>query len=393
MDGMGERRAGAVGTLRIGAPRVVCGEGRARLVAEVRVAGATREVWFEVEEAYGCYLCAERADAFLVGLLPNAQREGWDIVCEAPVTEELLYQLRDYLVPALARNGHALYATRIEATPAAEPLPCAGGVGTGISCGVDSLHVVKRRAHAPCPGLSLTHLLVCDVGAFEEDAGQFAWQAGHARRFAEEAGLALIVGRSNLRKAFYIPHWLSCTYSNAFAVLALRKLWKAYYCASSGEELSSTFTLKDNDLHDVDRYDLLSLDCFSIPSLRFYLEGCTQTRLEKTRELADWPPAWKYLHVCCADRGPNCGMCAKCVRTQTTLDALGALRKFGQAFDVDAYYARRKKNLTWLAIQHFSPKGDILSEEVYQAMRAQIPLSVKIAACFRAFRRRFRRER
>ena len=114
------------------------------------------------------------------------------------------------------------------------------------------------------------------------------------------------------------------------------------------------------------------------------MEGCTQTRLEKTRELADWPPAWKYLHVCCADRGPNCGMCAKCVRTQTTLDALGALRKFGQAFDVDAYYARRKKNLTWLAIQHFSPKGDILSEEVYQAMRAQIPLSVKIAACFRA---------
>ena len=77
-------------------------------------------------------------------------------------------------------------------------------------------------------------------------------RAGHARRFAEETGLALIVGRSNLRKAFYIPHWLSCTYSNAFAVLALRKLWKAYYCASSGEELSSTFTLKDNDLHDVD---------------------------------------------------------------------------------------------------------------------------------------------
>ena len=155
-------------------------------------------------------------------------------------------------------------------------------------------------------------------------------------------------------------------------------------------ELQSIFSLKDSEQYDCDRYDLLSLDCFSIPSLRFHLEGVTLTRLEKTRELADWPPAWKYLHVCCADRGPNCGMCAKCVRTQTTLDALGALRHFGEAFDVERYYARRKKNMTWLAIQHFNPGEDELAEEVYQALRKQIPLSVKISACFRAWRRRLR---
>lgn len=380
--------------MRIGKPRIESGGGRARLLAEVRVESAdeerAQEIWFEVEETYGDYLCAERADAFLIGLLPNAQREGWDIACEAPVTAELLYQLRDTLIPALARNSDVLYAPRIEAPAAAEPLPCAGAVGTAISCGVDSLHVVKRHGHSPYPGLSLTHLFLCDVGAYEENNSQFEWQVEHARCFAEEYGFKLVVGRSNLRKAFYIPHWLINTFSNCFAVYALRKLWKTYYYASSGSELQSIFSLKDSEQYDCDRYDLLSLDCFSIPSLRFHLEGVTLTRLEKTRELADWPPAWKYLHVCCADRGPNCGMCAKCVRTQTTLDALGALRHFGEAFDVERYYARRKKNMTWLAIQHFNPGEDELAEEVYQALRKQIPLSVKISVCFRAWRRRLR---
>lgn len=197
----GEPRA--VRTMRIGAPRIERRGGRARLTAEIRIGeDDVRPLWFEVEEKYGQYLCAERADAFLIGLLNFAQRERLDIVCEAPVTARLLYQIRTYLIPSLARNSKVLHETRIEAPMDDTPMANAGGVGTGISCGVDSLHVVKNYARSPYPGLSLTHLCLNNVGAFWSENGgrQYAWQAEHARQFAREYGFELIVSDSNLAR-------------------------------------------------------------------------------------------------------------------------------------------------------------------------------------------------
>ena len=309
---LGEPRE--VRTMRIGAPRIECRNGRARLIAEIRIGeGDVRPLWFEVEEKYGQYLCAERSDAFLIGLLNFAQREWLDIVCEAPVSAQLLYQIRTYLIPSLARNSKAMHETRIEAPMDDAPMANAGGVGTGISCGVDSLHVVKNYAHSPYPGLSLTHLCLNNVGAYIEGKGQYTWQAEHARQFAKEMGIE--------------NHLLTHTYSSCFAIYAMQKLWKVYFYASAGYDLQEAFSLRDNERHSSDHYELLSLDCFSTRTLQIYSEGMAITRFEKERELADWPPAQKYLHVCTMDTGPNCGHCSKCLRTLTALDALGCLQR------------------------------------------------------------------
>lgn len=366
--------------MRIGAPRIERHDGRARLIAEVRIGeGDVRPLWFEVEERYGQYLCAERSDAFLIGLLNFAQREWLDIVCEAPVTAQLLYQIRTYLVPSLARNSQTLYATRIEAPMDDTPMANAGGVGTGISCGVDSLHVVRNYAHSPYPGLSLTHLCLNNVGAFWSGNGnrQYAWQAEHARRFAKEYGFELIVSDSNMAEAFQQNHLLTHTYSSCFAIYAMQKLWKVYFYASAGYDLQEAFSLRDNERHSSDHYELLSLDCFSTRTLQIYSEGCAISRFEKERELADWAPAQKYLHVCTDEQGPNCGRCGKCLRTLTALDALGCLQRFDNVFDVAAYCARRDRNLAWLYGQHIGAGGDPMTEPAYEVLKGEIPLRAK----------------
>lgn len=370
--------------MRIGAPRIERRDGRARLTAEIRIGeDDVRPLWFEVEEKYGQYLCAERADAFLIGLLNFAQRERLDIVCEAPVTARLLYQIRTYLIPSLARNSKVLYETRIEAPMDDTPMANAGGVGTGISCGVDSLHVVKNYARSPYPGLSLTHLVLDNVGAFIDGRGQYSWQVEHARRFAEEMGLALIATNSNIAEAFQQVHVLTHTYTNCFSVYALQKLWRVYFYASAGYGAEQLFAIKDNERHASAHYDLLLLDALSTPTLQLYSEGMTLTRFEKEAELADWEPAQKYLHVCLANTGPNCGACGKCLRTLTALDALGCLQRFDNVFDVLAYQARRAQNLGWLYGQHIGADGDAMTEPVYDALKDEIPLGQKLHAIAR----------
>lgn len=102
--------------MKIGTPRVEAREDVCRMACDVELkTGEVREIWFEVGEEYGEYLCADRADAFLIGLLSVAMREGEDIVCEAPVTEMLLYNIQNYLLPCVTEHAHKLYRPMITA--------------------------------------------------------------------------------------------------------------------------------------------------------------------------------------------------------------------------------------------------------------------------------------
>ncbi len=340
----------------------------------IDVAGDAREVWYEVEEKYGKYLCFERSDAFLGAILSWAMRERCDFVCEAPLGEELFYQLTHYLIPAVSKAGRGLYAPKItaEISPAGT-LPNAGAVGTGISCGVDSMHVIANQARSPFPHLRLTHLILNNVGSFFHDDAdaQFHWQTAHAEKFCREYGFEFIRTNSNLAEAFPQNHLYTHGYSTGFTILALQKLWGVYFFASSGYDFGE-FNLIDNETKDSAHYDLLSTMCFSSRAMKIYPEGGAKTRWEKTQTLLDFVPAQKYLHVCTSDTGGNCNVCGKCCRTLVTLDALGALEKFRAVFDIDYYKKHRRYYLRWLARQQISSHGDLMIKEPFQVLRKDI---------------------
>ncbi len=382
-----DNQLGSTLQMHIGRPRIERNGERVRLIADIDLGnGDVRPLWAEVDACYGKYLCTERSDAFLIGLLHYAMLNHYDVACEAPVTAEILFRLRTVLIPALVHNSRVMYATRIEAPIATESIPNDGAVGTGLSCGVDSLHAVKSQLSSPIPGFSLTHLCNFDVGAFwrgdrpDPDAAasrQAQWSRNHAKGCADALGLPLLTLDSNLMAAFHQDHGVVNIYSNLFAILMLQRLWRAYFVASLGLGMAG-FSVTNAERLDSAHYDLLLLECCSTSTLRLYVEAAALTRVEKVRDLAEWPLAQQYLHVCNRFVGPNCGCCIKCLRTLIILDALGKVNAFGQAFDVSAYRAHRKRNLRWCYEQTFTGGGDDMTAGAYALLKDEIPMWVRL---------------
>lgn len=380
-----------VKVIKIQKPFISTREGWSRITSNVLYEDECRPLWFEVPSEYGKYLCPERSDGFLIGLLYTAMTEHCDVVCEAPVGERLLYQIREYLVPSVVKASHNLYAPKILASIDPQEIKSAGAVGTGISCGVDSLHVVANEWKSEYESLNITHLTLYKVGAFLNTGHQFEWQMDHARSFCEEYGFKLIETDSNLLDVFPRWHLLANTYSNVFAVYMLQKLWGTYYYASVGQDFSD-FSLKNNDLFDSGHYDLLSLGCFSTPALRIYSEGGAKTRFEKTKQLVDFEPAQKYLHVCLHNSGGNCNVCQKCRRTLVTLDALNALDKFKSVFDVEYYRKHINDYYAWMLEQKWVVGGDNMIGDAYRILKSQIPFRLYVKDWIRQMPTRVKRK-
>lgn len=159
----------------------------------------------------------------------------------------------------------------------------------------------------------------------------------------------------------------------------LQKLWRIYYYASSGEDYSC-FSIIDNDLNDCAHYELLSLQCFSTSGLRIYNDGGAKTRLQKTKDIANYTLVKKFLHVCTV-KPYNCSKCPKCKRTMLTLEALGVLSSYRAVFNVDYFNAHKPEYYIWLYNQHNA--GDAMNEPVYQEFAKRADFNAIIDDAFR----------
>ena len=119
-----DNQLGSTRQMHIGVPRIEQHGERVRLIADIDLGnGDVRPLWAEVDACYGQYLCAERSDAFLVGLLHYAMSNQYDVVCEVPVTAEILLRLRTVLIPILVHNNQEMHTTQIDAPPPFPQIP------------------------------------------------------------------------------------------------------------------------------------------------------------------------------------------------------------------------------------------------------------------------------
>lgn len=361
----------------IGEPTILECDEKTRLICNIDEDGISKEIYFEVDKQYGKYLCYERCDAFVVGYLKYAMLFNHDIKSETPISEELLYKINEYLIPALVKNDPKLYNIKIIA-PIAPSLNNAGAVGTGLSCGVDSFHALLNNTNSKYKNFNVTHLCLFNVGGFRTFKKYGTEQTiktiyTKAEKIANELGLQFVRTDSN----FYLPtirYGLNHTYSHSFAVLCLQKLFKTYFYASSGHRIEK-FSLENNSYADPSVYELLSLNCFSNGNITFYSEGMAKTRFEKTKFIIDNELVQNNLHVC-VKKDTNCNVCFKCVRTLLTIDALGKLDRYNKVFDID-YYRKHKifyyKRLYWLHLM----KSDLITE-TYEKMKDKLPFYIKL---------------
>ncbi len=359
------------------------GTSRLECVLEVRNRSKgltkTRNLVYEAPEEYGKYLVWERCDAFVVLMLHTALDKGFDISSDVPMSSDLRHNLVEGLLPPLIKNGK--YEISLDAGTA-PPLPAGKGAGTGLSCGVDSLHTIRKYAEYPDEDFRLTHLCINDVGAF---GNHLYWRIGEekvrensyarARKAAEEIGLPLIETRSNVAHAMHLDHVFTHSFSSAFATMCLKKLWRRYYYyASAGMDFVSNFTLEGWLDRKPATYEPLLLRELSTPGLTFYSAGEIESRLDKIAKIADYSVARKHLYSCTWDL-ENCGVCRKCIRNLTSLDALGKLQNFSGVFDLDHYEVHRQYHL-WKV---YDGKDDWFIGEVYRRlMEKKDPLMLEI---------------
>ncbi len=344
-------------------------------------------LWFEVEEAYADALCPERSDAFLTAILYFAMVSGEDIRCAAPVTDKLLYQIREYVIPSLCDESKGYRRISVEAEPAPEAEKVAAFVGTGISCGVDSFSTVLLHTKEKLPeAFRLTHLTLFNTGSLnfsgyakdkplkkwrEETKKEFEERIALGKKVAQELGLKFLAVDTNIPDLYQGCFSFSHTFRNLSAVLATQKTWGSYYYASAGEgNLNRVGLTQDSSF-----YDPLNLMALSLRSLYFYSGGAPYTRLQKMELIADEPVVQKYLNVC-SFHTTNCGRCEKCVRTLSALDLLGKREAFRSAFPDMTYYESNKYKI--MANIAEAREDDFFRYEMKQYMeRHGIRLSAK----------------
>lgn len=228
-----------------------------------------------------------------------------------------------------------------------------GLVGAGISCGVDSLstiydHFVKENDEDY--KINALFLFNCGThGDYENSKTLELYEKRYElnKRAADEMGLPVYQVNSNLH-AF--THQIGEQRVGFFAIwsciFALGNAIKKYYVSSSNEyEEIKTYSkfMKDFDMAEFCESYLVPL--IRTESLELIIDGCQYRRTQKTRNIADWKIAQKYLNVCINSKdGTNCSRCSKCMRTLIPLEAMGKLDRFSDTFNLDIY---RKYQSRW----------------------------------------------
>ena len=338
--------------------------GGVRMSANVDVDGIKTPLWVEVSEEYGDYLCAERSDAFLLGLLHYALEFGHDIKCLAPVTKRLYEQLTELFIPAFCKVNKIGGGVIVAAL--AEEVEHFGeeAVATGVSCGVDSMHVFATHPE-------ITHGVVFDLhdGNWRKEASsqEKTWHSliEQAKRFTGNVGVKLLPITTNYDKGILpgLRYEWQTGFASLFMIFSLQKLFKVYYVAS-GYSIED-FNLGVSPQGDVAYYEsfLFPLTCLSNISVR--LEGIALTRLEKIKDIADYEPAQRLLNVCLGVSSDyrNCCSCWKCKRTILELMVCGKLEKFRAVFDLDFIKAHHYDYA--LAFERGIRAGDSYLKEIY----------------------------
>ena len=310
-------------------------------------------LWFSVPVEYKDYLCAEQSDAFVVAMLWYAMITGSDIESVAPMSEKMVFHITRYLIPALCTDENGYRRIKIIGPTTDKPYKNIGGVGTGMSCGIDSFYTMHEYLRDDTPKkYKLTHLAYFNMGAifhpnwsdkkdytlkeFYDATDQMSEdKRENARQVAEQAGMPLVYVKSNLDSDYYRgAYGHTGVYRNCAMALSLQGLFSVYYNSSGGWPGYFDLTLTEGSQH----YEALLCTCLSTESLSFILSDYA-TRAEKTIIIADDKLAQKYLDVCFAFN--SCGKCTKCIRTLVTLDIIDKVENFREVFDIDYFKKHR----------------------------------------------------
>lgn len=368
------------------------------LCSDLEGIGKPFTLWYEVDERYAQYLCTERADAFLIGLLPYAMAhslEGDPLVvkCKAPISEQLYYQLHSHYIPTLVKCIGWYHNIEIKCELDSKKLESKNAVGAGVSGGVDSWYTLLKSKRCNSQKYQISHGAYFEFdpnGIFDGELQNKMREM--ARNVCSLNNIAFVNIKSNICKDIYrIPHGAIITWMFFSYAGALQKLFSIFY-TSSTHSYKSFKIIGDRS----ERYKLLNVHCLSNENITFYTPGSDMTRHERTSYIADYDFPRKILVVCNLPRVEkgilqNCSKCSKCTQTMIDLDLADKLDYFRDVFDVKAYRDNPNYYLGYLS---FKGKKDPFVKETLEKFKEYnraFPFGARIAGFFKWVNHGFKR--
>ncbi|WP_455438284.1 hypothetical protein [Hungatella hathewayi] len=362
----------------------------AEIAFELMLGDKKEILWYRVSPEYGSYLCEDRADSFIVTFFTFAMEHNLNLRSMYPVSQKLKYQLTTQVMPQLAVTSKGIgQEIEIIADTVEVPYFNAIGVGTGMSCGVDSFATLYEYTElCDISDYKLTHLTHFNVGAHHGQTGSFnpelqkelyQKEVSMVQKFCDQYGYKLLAVDSNLTEVLddlfgYVDFANTHTYRNVGVVLLLQKLFSKYYY-SPAYNLDHFICKLEGDTASYEKYLLPNL---STETVSFYNSNRNWSREEKLKQIVNFPQSYGWLKVC-VKSDTNCCRCVKCMRTIMGLDAIGKVDLYAKVLDPQKIAAEREHLKTYMLCQ--IKKDDPFYKEIYEeAVRNGMTFSLKSRA-------------
>lgn len=354
----------------------------------IEIKDKTYTLWYDISsQDRQISKIEKRIDGIVVTFLLFAMWNKLDIESKYPISEKLYYNLTRHIIPKISNDDLSgkSHKIKINAPISNKQFKSYHWVGTGISCGVDSLTTIYEYTKiCKIKNYQLTHLIHMKTGAHDGQIGRadkdtenkiFKEQIKVARKFCKDNGFPLIIIDSNLNLILsdifgFTGYERTHTFRSCGTMLLLQNFFSKYYYASSG--IPDTFEINTN--FDCALYERWFIPLLSSDSLDYYSANSGMMRIEKTKALTKYKPSYDSLLVCWYG-GKNCNECDKCIRTLITLDILGALYLYKNVFYINKYkknkqkyfqrlYDRKECDHAFLDIYNYIEKNQILIPEL-----------------------------
>lgn len=330
---------------------------------DIKTPFTEKTMWFAVKNENADMLTDQTYDAFVLIPLYLAMYFHTDLHICGKMSKLLYQNIKWYIRQIFCDFSEDLSMVNVKADGFTSIQGKGNIIGTGISCGIDSLstimdHFVKEKD----PDYRINTLFIFNCGThgdYENKASHQLYEERYElnKKAADELGLPVIQVSSNVhafthkigeQKMGYIAIY-SCAYS-------LQKVIDKYYTSSTySYEQVKKYGKRDFDMAEFCESYLIPL--LQTEHTRLIIDGCQYRRSQKTENIAEWDVAQRHLNVCVnSTDGSNCCICPKCMRTLVPLEALGKLDSFNQVFDL-MKYRKNAYNAKCKMVGHYGVDG------------------------------------
>jgi hypothetical protein len=274
-------------------------------------------LWYRVPSNYGNRLTPS-CDPFVIATIFSAMSRGADLVVHGEVSPSLLQNLTEFQV--VWATWSPQHYTPVEIIPEVEreAVKAEGGAIASFSGGVDSCFTALRHRKRYCgryqrdikAGLMVHGF---DIPLTEQEV--FERAADKSRKILASLGVELIPMATNFRE--FKLDWEDVFGTGvASCLMLLQGGYSTGLIASSAAYNELLIPYGSNPITD----PLLSSQAFQI-----ICDASGLNRLQKVREIGNWPEALTFLRVCWqgTKKDQNCGKCEKCIRTILSFRVMG----------------------------------------------------------------------